>query len=145
MKVKAISCIVVFLSAFIPLAFAGVGTLEAWCNNPDLVHVKKASNEKGACVKPYTADILIKRGWAKIHSGVNNLFVDPGTESLTAFCSPDETLYTAGYFVHKDSTLKITKKETTSNEYNQQGYLVEFFNPDEHSQYAYVWVDCNKT
>jgi len=128
MKGKTIYCIVVLLSAsLIPLAFAGSISLEAWCNNSELVHVRKASNEKGACVKPYTADILIKRGWAKIHSGVNSLFADPGTESLTAFCSPDETLYTGGYYVQKESTLKITKKETISNEYGQQGYFVEFF------------------
>lgn len=146
MKGKAISCIMVLFSAsLVPLAFAGSISLETWCDNTELVHVKKTSNEKGACVKPYTADVLIKRGWAKPHSGVNSLFADPGTESLTALCRQDETLYTAGYYVQKDSTLKITKKETISNEYGQHGYLVEFFNPEELSQYAYVWVDCNKT
>ena len=119
-------------------------SIERVCKEGYVNAVKNRTGEI-ACVKLYTADILIKRGWAKIHSGVNSLFADPGTKSLTAFCSPDETLYTWGYYVQKDSTLKITKKETISNEYGQQGYLVEFFTPDEFSQYAYVWVDCNKT
>jgi len=114
-------------------------SLEAWCVNDKFVHVRKVTDGKGVCVKPYTADKLIEWGWAKSHSETNIAFIPAKSEDkITAYCKQDELLYTGGYYIEKNSTLIITKKQSIS----PNGYEVGFANTGEFSQYAYVFVDC---
>jgi hypothetical protein len=132
-----------FGSPYLPPKFQlkrGMEAAQVRCNEGLLLMILKS--EKPACVKPHTTEQLIKRGLANQHSCTNTLFADSGNESLTCFCREDEHLVNGGYYTEKDSSLQIVRKEIISNERNQVGIDVEFFNPEKNSQYAYVWADC---
>jgi len=86
---------------------------------------------------PYVRKSLFMN--TKPNSETNTAFIPAkGEDKITAYCNPNELLYTGGYYIEKDSTLIITKKQSiTPNDYE-----VRFTNSEEFSQYAYVFVDC---
>ncbi len=132
-----------FDSPYLPPKFQlkrGMEPEQVRCNEELQLMILKS--EKPICVKPYTTEQIIKRGLANPHSCTNILFVDPGNESLSCFCEEREQFVSGGHYAEKNSPLQLVRKEIVSNQFNQVGIEVEFFNPEQSSQYAYVWADC---
>ena len=109
----------------------------------DMFLAFKTDKTRSSCVKPYTLDKLIERGWALPHQDVNNWDVKRKTsEQQSAFCSDGEIKISGGYYKTQDSTLELEWiKDIVDKEY-RQGVEVRLYNPEEYQQHAYVYVDC---
>lgn len=102
----------------------------------DLFLAFRADDSRTACVKPYTLDKLIERGWAKAHTDIDSLDVKPIKDAKIKHCPRGSQLIQGGYYVTDDSTLTVSQKR-----FDYNGWMVEFANPEEYRQYAYVFVD----
>lgn len=110
--------------------------------NEGLELVMNSQNGKPACVKPQGIDNLIKQGWTRQLSCIMDNLVGSGNDTFSCFCEKGQELVKGGYFIKKDSSLEITRKDKVSNENNQTGIVIEIFNPQLYSQYASVWSTC---
>jgi len=110
----------------------------------DMFLAFKIDGSKSACVKPYTLDQLIKRGWASAHGDTNSWDVKPKTrDELTSFCGAGETRISGGYYKTQDSTLEFEWIKYLEDEEHRQGVQVRLHNPEEYKQRAYVYTDCS--
>ena len=103
----------------------------------DLFLAFRADDSRTACVKPYTLDKLIQRGWAKPHTDMDSLSVKPIKDAKIKHCPEGSRLIQGGYYVTDDSTLTVSQKR-----FDYNGWMVEFSNPEEYKQDSYVFVDC---
>ena len=103
----------------------------------DLFLAFRADDSRTACVKPFTLDKLIERAWAKPHTDIGSLDVKINKDGKIVHCPKDSRLIQGGYYLTDDSTLSVSQKR-----FDVKGWMVEFRNPEEYKQYAYVFVDC---
>ncbi len=102
------------------------------------------NNGNPICVKPYSIHQLGLRGYTLSTSCTNTLFLQNDSMILNCGCKNNEYMISGGYHIGIDSNIEIKSSQRKMLTNGLDVWEVEFFNPVDRSEFAYVYTYCKE-